>query len=309
MRPFHLRDLTALYSYRDQIIGLDCANDLTRGSSVLGASFFLDQLDPERGAYLAVKDDDYYQQKIIGQLIKDNDRTCAHLNALMPTSLGGTSAMGEVIGALCQHATDWGALGVMADVEVGGAVFPIMRKQGFQVYDRLRIWMIEPRTNYRRNANCGWEVYEDIDQIAIRHLFYSLIPPLSQAAQFRNFNNIRGMVYWQEGEILGFVESSVGTQGIFLTPLIHPAVENVSSVLYAAIHHFAPLLGRSVYIAIPSYMGWLESTLYDLNGEVVSLRTQMVRYLAQPLRVKESESLLRPLERVPIHPSHFEPRG
>lgn len=307
MRPFNLYDLSTFYNYRNQVISLDCALDLTRGNSMMGVSLLIDQLDPDREVFLVVNDDDeHYKKKLIGQISISSANRKAHLDLLMPKPLGGTSAMGDVIKELCHQATNRGALNVLAEVEVGEAVFSTLQKQGFRVYDRLRIWSLQPRLDFHRSRRSGWEVSEEINHTAIQHLNYSLIPPLAQAAQSENYETRKGLVYWQGGEILGFLESVVGLQGIYLKPLLHPAVENVAAVLYDAIHQFVPLLGRPVYIALPSYMGWIESTLYELDAEVISLRTLMVRYLAQPLRVKETEALLRPLERARVHPTHFE---
>jgi hypothetical protein len=214
-----------------------------------------------------------------------------------------------MVNELCRQAGTLGAINVRAEVEVGAPIFGTLRRNGFQVYDRQRVWHLPAQVHLHQLAvrHQGWERVMDMDQIAIRHLFYSLVPPLAQAAQPLLPENLDGLVYWQEGEALGYLELQSGPNGIFLKPLLHPGIDNVGAILQSALLHCLPLLGRPVYVAVPAYQSWIESTLYELKAEVASLRTLMVRYLAQPLRVMEVETALRKFERARMRPTHFTP--
>ncbi|NSW54049.1 MAG: hypothetical protein HPY85_16220 [Anaerolineae bacterium] len=311
MRPFNLHDLPALHAYRDQVISLDCAYDLTRGSGFLAPGVLLDHLVPERESVLAVAYSDRYQQKLLGRMAFHSEERSASLSFLMPQPLSGTIIMGDLVNDFCRQAGEWGAVSVRAEVEVGDPVFSTLRRCGFQVYDRQRVWQVPAHVSLHHLAlrHHGWEHVMDMDQIAVRHLFYSLVPPLVQAAQPLLPETLDGLVYWQDGEVLGYLQMVSGPNGVFLKPLLHPALEHPAAVLQAALVYTIPLLGRPVYVAVPSYQSWIEPTLYEMKAEAASLRTMMVRYLAQPLRVMETETALRKLEHVRMRPTHFSPPG
>lgn len=313
MRPFTWHDLPTLYAYRDQIISLDSGFDLTRGSAFLAPAILLDQLDPDSAVFLGVETSQRAAKKLLGRMALLEEERGANLSFLMPQTLSGSSAMTDLVDGLCRQAGEWGAICVRAEVEVGDPIFSTLRKSGFHVYDRQRIWMIEPQLHAHTltDRKHRWHAADEWDQPAIRRLYTALVPPMVQAAHPLLAEKTPGLLYLQEGELMGYLESTAGPNGICLRPLLHPAIEDVSMVLQAAVLHFLPLLGRPVYITVPAYQGWLESTLYDMRAEVISLRTLMVKYLAQPLRALESEAVLRTIERarVRMRPTHFIPPG
>jgi hypothetical protein len=310
MRQFHLQDLTALYNYRHQVITLDCGYTYTRGGNLLGTSLLFEQLSPERNAFLGIEIEPFSRSKLLGQLSMDADSHTAQVNFLAPDTHATANAMKLLIEGLCKQAGEKGAVCVRADVEVGDAVFSSLKDQHFRTYDRLRIWNLPPQVTFHRQLESGWSATIENDLIGIRHLYASLIPPLVQAAQPLLPAAMPDMVFWQEGEILGYMESAVGPAGIFLKPTLHPAIQDdAGRILYQSLQHYFPLMGRPVFVAVPSYQGWLEAILYKLQAEVVSLRSLMVRYLAQPLRLPEMETAMRSLEKVRMRPSHFQGQG
>ena len=310
MRQFKITDLSALYRYQTQAISLDGGYTFTRGGNLLGTAALLEQIGPDDHTTLAVQIEPYSKKRILGQMYVDPRTATAKMNFLAPEELSGTLAMKELIEGLCKLAGEAGAVCVNAEVEVGNDIFSSFREQKFRLYDRLRIWYLPPQNNGHTDGVNHWSVTHDSDYIGLRHLYASLVPPIVQAAQPLIANALPDLVYWQDNEIMGSMKSMTGPGGIFLKPLLHPAIqEDAGGVLYQALQHYYPLVGRPVYIAVPSYQGWLESILYKLQAEVVSLRSLMVRYLAQPLRVPEHESAVRTLEKVRMHPSHFEGKG
>ena len=310
MRQFKLTDLSALYRYQSEVISLDCGYSITRGGNLLGTSVLFEQIGPDRGTTLAVEVENYTKKKILGQLTLDPNTHTAQMNFLAPQELSGTSAMKTMIEGLCKEAGAQGAVCVRAGIEVGDDIFSSFREQHFRVYDRLRIWYLPPQINVHDAFENHWSMAHGSDFIGVRHLYSSLVPPMVQAAQPLTEQSLPELVYWQDNEIMGSIECMVGPGGIFIKPLLHPAVqENASAIIYQSLHHFLPLMGRPVYLAIPSYQGWLESVLYKLQAEVVSLRSLMVRYLAQPLRVPELETARRTLDKVRMHPSHIKGKG
>jgi hypothetical protein len=310
MRQFKITDLSALYRYQTEAISLDGGYTLTRGGNLLGTAALLEQIGPDSQTTLAVQIEPYTKKKILGQMYVDPRTHTAKMNFLAPQDLSGTLAMKELIEGLCKDAGERGAVCVRAGIEVGNEIYGAFKEQKFRLYDRLRIWYLPPQNAAQETRTNHWSVVHDTDFIGIRHLYAALVPPLVQAAQPLMENAMPDLVYWQDNEIMGSVESMTGPGGIFLCPLLHPAIqENAGPVLYQALHHYLPLMGRPVFVAVPSYQGWLESVLYKLQAEVVSLRSLMVRYLAQPLRVPELETARRTLDKVRMHPSHLKGKG
>ncbi len=310
MRQFKITDLSALYRYQTETISLDGGYTLTRGGNLLGTAALLDHIGPDSQTTLAVQIEPYSKKKILGQMYIDPRTHTAKMNFLAPQDLSGSLAMKELVEGLCRSAGEAGAVCVRAEIEVGNDIFSCFKEQKFRLYDRLRIWYLPVSGNGSYDSANHWSVTHDADFIGIRHLAASLVPPMVQAAQPVMDKALPDLVYWQDNEIMGSMESMTGPGGIFLKPLLHPAIqEDAGAVLYQALHHYYPLVGRPVYIAVPSYQGWLESILYKLQAEVISLRSLMVRYLAQPLRVPELESAVRTLEKVRMHPSRIEGKG
>lgn len=310
MRQFNITDLSALYRYQKEAISLDGGYTFTRGGTLLGTAALLEQIGTETTSVLAVQIEPYSKKKILGQMMVDPHTCTAQMNFLAPQELSGTLAMKELIEGLCKQAGEAGAVCVRAEIEVGNEIFSSFKEQKFRLYDRLRIWYLPPQGSSENAPANHWSVTHDTDFIGIRHLYASLVPPMVQAAQPLVDQSLPDLVYWQDNEIMGTMQSMAGPGGIFLKPLLHPAIqENAGAVLYQALQHYYPLMGRPVFVAVPSYQGWLETILYKLQAEVVSLRSLMVRYLAQPLRVPEVDTARRTLEKVRMHPSHVEGKG
>lgn len=76
------------------------------------------------------------------------------------------------------------------------------------------------------------------------------------------------------------MEAVNGPHGIYLQPLIHPAVENVSAVITGLLHHQPSSANRPVYLAIRSYQAWLEMVVRDLECQVGPRQALMVKHLA-----------------------------
>lgn len=305
MRPLHLIDIPALHRYRKQLICLDSTYLLTRGCSLTALSVLLDHIALDHDSYVGVRQSEHYRSKLFGRVLIDHKTRTANLNFITPKDLNGSTEMCDLINDLCKLAGSEGVVCVRAEVEVGDPTYAILLKHGFKLYDRQRIWRLTNQYN-EIHINSRWESAHELDWPGIQQLFYSLVPPMVQAAKPFGLREPNGLVYRQNGEILGYLETHMGPNGIVLKPLLHPALENAGELLHDIYPHFAPLMGRPIYVAVPSYLGWLESQLYDQKAQVFSLRTMMVRYLAQTLKVLETE-YNHGLETIRPQASHYQP--
>jgi hypothetical protein len=90
---------------------------------------------------------------------------------------------------------------------------------------------------------------------------------------------LTGLVYEQTGELLAYIEPTYGPRGIYLQPLIHPAVDDVLRLVRSFLSGLSFHLGRPVYLSIRSYQAWLENALSELDVEVSERQALMVKHL------------------------------
>jgi hypothetical protein len=88
------------------------------------------------------------------------------------------------------------------------------------------------------------------------------------------------MVYRQEDDILAYAEIIHGPQGIYLQPVVHPAVKDLDNVLASLVAQQPGTPARPIYLAARSYQAWLESPLYRLNAQVTPRQALLVKHLA-----------------------------
>ena len=206
----------------------------------------------------------------------------ARIVYLMPDSSLGEPYVTELLETLAARAGSSGAFHLLVEMDENKTAIDSIRKAGFGVYGWQRIWQFRTPPHNPANGQSDpsiWQPATSLDEIAIRNLHQSLVPPLVQSAEPLTARRPHGWVYRQEGEILAYVEGVYGPRGIYLQPLIHPGVENVSQVVSALLAQQPKLLNRPVYIAIRSYQAWLETVVRDLECQVGPRQALMVKHL------------------------------
>jgi hypothetical protein len=219
----------------------------------------------------------------------------ARISFLAPDDALGQPGLPQLLECLAVHAGSWGAFHLLAEVEESSCAMEGLRRSGFSVVAWQRIWKFAPadrRTTFGANGGsngtgdgekdchgCVWQPATSIDEQMIRNLYQALVPPLVQAAEPLTSRRLLGWVYRQEGEILAYVEGIYGPNGIYLQPLIHPGVENVSQVLANLLAHQRNPLGRPIYMTVRSYQAWLETVVRDLECQIGPRQALMVKHL------------------------------
>ena len=66
--------------------------------------------------------------------------------------------------------------------------------------------------------------------LRIRSLYNNLVPGLVQQVEPLPPDQLRGMVYYQQGELLAYVELRYGPRGIWAQPFVHPDAEDIRAV-------------------------------------------------------------------------------
>lgn len=243
------------------------------------------------------------KQALIGQMQYAVGERSARVVFLMPSDALDQPGLSHLLDNLAAQAGAWGAFHLLAEVEEGSCALEGMRRSGFSVYAWQRIWQFRSTLEHQKNGSPRWQPASSIDENAIRNLYQSLVPPLVQSAEPLTSRRLQGWVYRQEGEILAYMEGVYGPHGVYLQPLIHPAVENVSQVIADLLVRQPGLLNRPVYMAIRSYQAWLETIVRDLECQVGPRQALMVKHLVVQQRAAALAARHSVLEKYTVDPT------
>lgn len=293
VRPFAWHDLITFYRYRNQVVCTDSAQALTRGSPI-GPRAFLARLNPAVGVCTCVYPAEDNMPPLIGQMQYTAGDRSAHIVYFMPGDDLNQPSLAEMLDTMASQAGSWGAFHLLAEAEENSCIMEGLRRSGLSVYAWQRIWKYSPPKSESMDGKKAppkgnheaalWQPANSIDEVMIRNLYQSLVPPLVQSAEPLTSQRLLGWVYRQEGEILAYVEGIYGPNGIYFQPLIHPALENISQVLSGLFDLQKNSSGRPIYVAIRSYQAWLETILRDLECEVTPRQALMVKHLVAQQR-------------------------
>jgi hypothetical protein len=296
VRSFAWHDVITFYRYRQQVVCTDSEMALTQGNPV-GPLAILSRLNPSVGSYTGFCPASSGKCPLIGHMqYLPGDRS-ARILFLMPEDGLSQPELTSLLEHLAVQAGSWGAFHLLVEVEESSYALEGLRRSGFSVYAWQRIWKYTPggdtapgngsSNGQSKNGISQWQPVASVDELHVRNLYQSLVPPLVQSAEPLTARKLTGWVYRQEGEIMAYVEGVYGPHGIYLQPLIHPAVENVSQALSSLLLRQPTLLGRPVYLAIRSYQAWLETIVRDLDVQVGPRQALMVKHLVLHQRVAQ----------------------
>jgi hypothetical protein len=255
--------------------------------------------------YTAVADGD--EPQIIGQVTHQSGSRSGQISFLAPVSSLDFPGVYRMIDFLSVEAGNWGCLQLLAETDEYSLAFDIFRKAGFSIYGWQRIYHINPEQLAPERASidtyaCSWQPVNDKDTMNV-HLFYqSMVPAMVQPYESVLDKKVQGFICKRDAEVLGYADVSIGHSGIYVQPLVHPAVENVQDMLLNLVYKLANSEHIPVYLCIRSYQGWLEAAANDLNVSVSPRQALMVKRLALPLRAA-NESLLPAFEKRLPEPS------
>jgi len=280
---------------------MDSARLLTRGSPA-GLVASLSRLQPARGYFTGVTSGSKNSPALIGQVSYQLGSRSARLSFIAPGTICDSPDLPSLLEGLAWQAGDWGAFHVLGELEEICPAFESMRRAGFSVYAWQRVWQLPVGPTNGSEPETGWQPVREEDEWSVRSLFQNLVPPLAQSAEPLTMRRQRGLIYRQGTEIMAYVEGVFGPRGIYLSPLIHPDIEDAYSLVKSLPAALAPLLGRPVYLAVRSYQAWLENTLTDLGAKSSPRQALMVKHMAQTQRVPLTARLVQ-LEGRQIEPA------
>jgi len=204
---------------------------------------------------------------MLGQVNHSQGAQLAHLSFLAPESALDSGELNAMLDYMIQHLGHRGALHLLAEVDERTIAFEALRKAGFALYVRQRIWQFAG--TYALDSNGSrWRAGRSRDVIAVRSLYNTLVPGLAQQVEPVPSNHLHGLVYEQDGEILAYAEVKYGARGIWIQPFIHPDVDKVMKRVVDLLARLAKETGADFLIAGKLVMFGdtvnIDATLYRL---------------------------------------------
>jgi hypothetical protein len=279
VRPFDWRDISVLHRYRHQRVFLDSALLLTRGSMAMSGAL-ISYLAPSIGIFTSVYNGcNDWDRLLIGQAMLMPGAQFAHLTFMTPEELLNSPALSVLVDHLAVQAGERGAFRLLAEVDEDAPASEFLHRSGFAIYSRQRIWQLTGQTTKEAQSS-AWRAVSDQDLIAIRSLYYNVVPGLVQQVEPFSTQHPQGMVYQQKDDLLAFVELKYGHHGIWAHPFVHPDAEDVSDLFFKLLKSLPNRHSRPVYLCVRSYQSWLESAIEDLGAESGPRQAVMVKHLA-----------------------------
>lgn len=298
-RALDWRDLPLLHRLRDRGTCFDAQQRYTRGAHPLQTAL-LDAITPGRGdCTLVAPHPTKRGLTAIGQVSHRSGQAIARL-----TFLGPTAAIDQVNGLrlLDGLATAVGQRGghhLIAEVDEGSPAFESLRRAGFAVYARQRIWQLSGPLEGPQAADADsaptWRPEESSDSLAISRLYLSVVPGLVQQVEQPPAGEPAGLVHWENGELYAHLDLGRGPLAIWAQPYLHPAVQDHDRLLHAAFHQLLAQDDLPLFVCVRSYQGWMNATLERMGLNRCADQAVMVKRLAAPVR-RPAEAFLPALE-------------
>jgi hypothetical protein len=289
IRPIHWRDLAMLHRLRSHGLCLDSQLDSTRGPDA-----FHDALsDPfsrsKNTCTLIARSDDAIA---VGQFTRQIRHVFARLTFLGPVEALSLSPGLNLVDALSQAAGSQNIHHLIAEIDEYSPAFELLRRAGFAVYARQRIWQHSgPLSNDPERNDVDWRLETETDAAAIRSLYHNLVPALVQQVEAPPLSNNRSLVHWQQDELLGYLEMEDGPRGLWAQAYIHPAVEQTEDLLISFLKQVNISAQKSLYFCVRSYQAGLSRSLKDLGFAPRCDQAVMVKRLTAAMRDRISASL------------------
>jgi hypothetical protein len=262
------------------VVPFDTVQQITRGNP-LRARAFLDYLNPAKGVYTALAEQD---TKIIlaGQVTHTGNSRSSNLSFIAPGRGMTSESFQPLLEFLIEQAGKWGTFHFLVEVDEHSNSFDIFRSSGFSVYAWQRVWKFKPGSSIQIPAEYEqhWSPATDRDQIAIRSLCQSLVPALVQPVENVFDKRVSGWVCRSDCNLIGYADIIQGREGVWVQPYIHPETEQVDLVLCDLLNQLQQKYQKTVSICVRSYQAWIESALEELPVLASPRQALMVKHLA-----------------------------
>lgn len=206
--------------------------------------------------------------ELMAQVQHSPGERSARLVFIAPDPKSDNPALLPLLEYLCVCAGEMGAVNLLAEVREADQTIETFRRGGFSIYGWETIWRLPSQTSESEMVEkSGWRLAALKDESSVRSLYHTLVPSLVQTAEPYRANVPGRMVYLQNGEILAFVESLIGSKGIHLMPVIHPSLKEPGTMLNDLRALFSGA-NKPVFVQMRSYQAWLTCFLEKMEASV-----------------------------------------
>jgi hypothetical protein len=279
VRPFGWRDLPGLLRNRRNSVFLNSYLLLTRGAQQIPGAL-LSSVAPSMGVFTCVGRGEPKQSgSIIAQIVHRTATEFSYLTFITPQDGLESPALNGVLEYLVKVSGDRGAFHMVADVDESHRAHEALRGGGFATYTRQRVWRLADAMVGNVIPD-GWRPATDLHTVAIRSLFHNQVPKMVQQVEPEFTPNLKGLVYYRDGELLAFVELRSGHRGIWMQPFFHPDIPDVVERLKELSMHVLYRKSRPGYICVRSYQAWLEPALEAIGAQPGATHAVLVKHLA-----------------------------
>ncbi|MEJ2512085.1 MAG: hypothetical protein P8Y72_10880, partial [Anaerolineales bacterium] len=246
IRPFEFLDLRHLYRYRKQGVYLDSASVLTKGKGLAPVKAALAPISEAMGVYTAIYEMPGQRSRLIGQASHTQGAVDAHFTFLTPEKFIEPDGTAELVEYLVKRMGEHKAQVLVADVDEKTTIFEILRHLSFSIFARQRIWRIK-EIPHTRVAKLEWREMNSQDEFNTRRLYHAIVPTMVQQVESPPSNGMNRWVFYDQGDLLGYVDVMLGTAGVWVQPFIHPEMENVGAHLTSLLASLLPREHRPVF--------------------------------------------------------------
>ena len=280
IRTFDWRHVALLARVRDRGLCLDSQLAFTRGAHAL-QNALLDPFIPGKSAITLVSRNGDIEA--VGQCIYRSDAPNARLSFFGPAEALDHNAGLKLLESLAVAVGELGAPNLIAEVDERSEAFERLRSAGFAIYARQRIWRLDASEEvFEHSEDDIWRVESSKDTSAARSLYHNIVPGLVQQVEPPPTRPGHNLVYWREGELLGYLDIERGSLGAWVQPYFHPAVEGFQGLLGDYLRGVPR--DRPVYVCVRSYQSWMSGPLERLLFEPAVDQAVMVKRLAIGVR-------------------------
>lgn len=287
VRPFDWRDLPTLHRYRHQGLFLDSVWVFTRRPSLVPTNALLTYFAPATGIFTyLVENEAHSDEPLVGQVTHATGAVSAHISFLAPEEPLEPILVSAIMERMCLEVGERGGQHILAEVYEHHHAFEVLRQLGFAIYARQRFWQLNIAPALKAVVG-PWRPCIEKDLPAIRSLYSNLVPGLVQQVEPPPSNHLRGWVYLNKQDLLGYIELKYGPQGILAQPFIHPDAEELAAGLVPLLENLPDRRGRPIYLCVRTYQSWLESALYDTDAQPSPRQAVMVKRLVLTRRAEQ----------------------
>lgn len=287
IRPFGLGDLGLLHRYRRHALFLDSRPTLTWGRVMVPVGALLSPLSALTGVFTSLSEAGEGRLPLLGQVAHNTGSSYAHFTFLAPDAAMESPHLPELLEHLIKRVGARGAHSLIADMDESSRAFLALRRAGFSIYARQRIYRIvrAPRGVERL---AGWRPTTARDEMAVNLLCNGLVPSLVQQVEPAPWGGMDGWVYYRGGDLLAYVNVARGPRGAWLQPFVHLDAAPFSEPLAALLAGLGPSRGKPLFVCLRSYQHWLEGELEMLGGQAGPQQAVMVKRTTRPINALEA---------------------